>query len=152
MLTTGDVAPDFTFRSQDGSIHSLSEYSGLKNVVLFFYPKADTAGCTIEACSFRDHFDEFAGLDAVIIGVSHDQQPELNAFKVKRSLPFFLVSDPGGEIYEKFQVKSFLNFISPRVTFVIGTDGKIAWEFSSMIRFAEHAKGALRFLQSLESA
>jgi peroxiredoxin Q/BCP len=96
MLSPGDEAPGFTLSDQDGEPVSLSDFEG--RVVLYFYPRADTPGCTTEACSFRDRWEEFEERDVAVLGVSDDPVPLLSTFAEKHSLPVTLLSDPDGSV------------------------------------------------------
>jgi peroxiredoxin Q/BCP len=130
MLKVGDKAPDFTLTSDEGESVSLSDFKG-KQVVLYFYPKASTPGCTIEACDFRDLRPKFAKQDIVVLGVSADPVKALVNFKTKQKLNFPLLSDPDHKMIEsynqwrmkKFMGRSFKGIV--RSTFLIGPDGKI---------------------------
>lgn len=130
MLKEGMSAPDFKAKDQDGNTISLSDYRG-KNVVLYFYPKDNTPGCTKEACNFRDELDEFIDLNAVILGVSADSEASHKKFISKYELPFKLISDPDKKIIQKYGVwKEKNNFGIKalgivRSTFVIDKNGKI---------------------------
>lgn len=130
MLKEGMSAPDFKAKDQDGNTISLSDYKG-KNVVLYFYPKDNTPGCTKEACNFRDELDEFIDLNAVILGVSADSEASHKKFISKYELPFKLISDPDKKIIQKYGVwKEKNNFGIKalgivRSTFVIDKNGKI---------------------------
>ena len=127
MLKVGDKAPDFTLTSDEGKSISLSDFKG-KQVVLYFYPKASTPGCTIEACDFRDLRPKFAKQDIVVLGVSADPVKALVNFKTKQKLNFPLLSDPDHKMIEsygqwrmkKFMGRSFKGIV--RSTFLIGTD------------------------------
>ena len=129
-LAEGDRAPDFTLPSSSGKDVKLSSLRG-RQIVLYFYPKDDTPGCTIEACAFRDNLPKFEGLDAVILGVSSDSLDSHDRFINKYSLNFTLVSDEGlkaHRLYGTWKLK--INYGrkywgTERSTFVIGTDGKI---------------------------
>ena len=99
----GDKAPDFTLPTDGAGSVSLSKLNG-KKVVLYFYPKDDTSGCTAEACGFRDSFPDYGGAGAVVIGVSKDSAASHDKFKKKHGLPFILASDTGGEVCEKYGV------------------------------------------------
>ncbi len=101
MLKEGDKAPEFTLKDQNGKLHSLSEYKG-KTVVLYFYPKDDTPGCTIEACKFRDSTLEFSKKNAAIIGISKDDEKSHANFAKKFGLPFVLLSDPRMEVIKAY--------------------------------------------------
>ena len=129
-LVEGDPAPDFVLPSSNGESVKLSSLKG-KKVVLYFYPKDDTSGCTIEACAFRDHLQEFGRLDAVVLGVSKDSIESHTKFIEKYSLNFTLLSDEKGvahSLYDTWREK--INYGrkymgTERSTFVIGADGRI---------------------------
>ena len=131
MLKEGDSAPDFTVNDQDGNQVSLSEFSG-KNVILYFYPKDNTPGCTTEACDFRDRKDDFESLNAVIIGVSKDSEKSHVKFRDKFDLPFILLADTEKDVHEKYGTwvekkmygKTYMG--TQRATFIIDKGGKIA--------------------------
>jgi peroxiredoxin Q/BCP len=129
-LKPGDKAPEFTATTQDGRQVSLSDFKG-QTVVLYFYPRDDTPGCTKEACAFRDQFDALKKKGAVILGVSTDTAESHAKFARKYRLPFTLLADPGRKLVEAYGVygqKSFLGRKysgTHRVTFLIGPDGRI---------------------------
>jgi len=131
LIEPGKKAPAFTLKDQSGKTHKLSEYAG-RPVILYFYPKDDTPGCTKEACAFRDSYDEYLARDAVILGVSRDGEESHRKFKQKHDLPFTLLSDPDHEVAEAYGVwaeKSMYGRKSMgivRSTFVIAPDGTIA--------------------------
>lgn len=137
MPAAGDNAPDFSAPDQNGNTVSLKDFSG-KTVVLYFYPKDDTPGCTKEACGFRDDLSAFTGKNSVIIGVSPDDSKSHKKFVDKYNLPFTLLADPDKKICEAYgvwQEKSMYGRKSMgvvRSTFVIGPDGKIAKAFSNI--------------------
>jgi peroxiredoxin Q/BCP len=103
MMETGQTAPDFTLLTDDGTPLTLSEQVG-KNVVLYFYPRADTPGCTIESCEFRDAFPRFEGRDALILGISPDAVADQAKFKAKFDLPFTLLADADHAVAELYGV------------------------------------------------
>lgn len=121
-LAAGATAPNFTAKDDAGNTVSLSDYQG-KTVVLYFYPKDDTPGCTKEACSFRDAHETYQSKDVVVLGVSMDDSASHQAFKQKFSLPFTLVADPDGAITNAYDVSG--GGYSKRVTFVINGEGVI---------------------------
>jgi peroxiredoxin Q/BCP len=129
-LKEGDPAPAFTAGTSGGGRISLADFKG-RNVVLYFYPKDDTPGCTKEACAFRDHFSELKKRDAVVLGVSPDSVKSHDKFAGKFNLPFTLLSDEDKKIVETYGVwgqKSFMGrkyMGTHRVTFLIGPDGII---------------------------
>jgi len=130
MLNVGDTAPDFTLSDQFGEIHKLSDYRG-KKVVLYFYPKDDTPGCTKEACSFRDNFQEYRKRKMVVLGVSKDSTKSHVKFSEKYSLPFTLLSDDDTVVSQAYGVWGLKKFMGKeyyginRMTFIIDEDGQI---------------------------
>jgi peroxiredoxin Q/BCP len=136
-VTEGDTAPDFELPDQDGEPVRLSSLRG-KPVVLYFYPKADTPGCTTQACGIRDRKDEYDAADAVVLGVSPDEQGALRKFADKYGLPFTLLADSDHSVAEQYGVwvekknygKTYMGI--QRSTFVIGADGKIAKAFAKV--------------------
>lgn len=129
-LKEGDAAPDFSAATSGGGKISLAEFKG-KNVILYFYPKDDTPGCTKEACAFRDHFSEFKKRGAVVLGVSTDPVKSHDKFVEKFKLPFTLIADEDKQIVRAYGVwgeKSFMGrkyLGTHRVTFLIGPEGRI---------------------------
>lgn len=146
-LQPGSPAPDFTLTSQTGLAIRLADYKGKNPVVLYFYPKDDTTGCTKEACRFRDEFENFRKLGAVILGVSDDSTASHQQFSAKYKLPFLLLSDPGGKVRKLYGVKKTFGILPGRVTFVIDREGRIRSVFSSQTEFERHAQEALQALQ-----
>jgi thioredoxin-dependent peroxiredoxin len=134
MPDVGDAAPDFELQNQDGETVKLSDLRG-KTVVLYFYPKADTPGCTTQACGIRDRSSEYESAGAVVLGVSPDKPKALKKFADKYDLPFTLLSDDGHAVAEAYGVwakKSMYGrkyWGNERTTFVIDADGKIARVF-----------------------
>jgi len=131
VVREGDPAPDFTLRSDTGESITLSDLRG-RRVILFFYPKDDTSGCTTQACSFRDAYGEFEERGVVVLGVSPDTESSHASFKAKHGLPFTLLADPEHEVAERYGVwveKTMYGKTSmgiKRSTFVIDADGKVA--------------------------
>ena len=130
MLETGAAAPDFTLQNQDDESVSLSDYRG-RWVLLYFYPKADTPGCTVQACGVRDHGDDYAAADAVVLGVSPDPVKSLRKFAEKYGLPFTLLADADHGVAERYGVwaeKSMYGrnyWGNLRTTFIIDGGGVI---------------------------
>jgi peroxiredoxin Q/BCP len=149
-MKAGDRAPDFELRGNSGRTVKLADYLGKKTVVLYFYPKDETPGCTREACSFRDEYEDFTAAGAEVIGVSDDSVESHDAFAAHHKLPFVLASDPGGSLREKMGVKKTLGMLPGRVTFVIDKTGVIRDRFSSQIRFGAHVSNALELVKSLQ--
>ena len=130
MIEEGKKAPDFTLKDAEGKSHKLSDYKG-KKVVLYFYPKDNTPGCTVEACEFRDSYNEIKKKGAVILGISKDDEKSHKKFVDKYSLPFTLLADSEKKVVAKYGVwgeKSFMGrkyMGTTRATFVINETGKI---------------------------
>jgi len=151
-VTTGEPAPDFSLQDENQIWHRLSEYRG-KPLILYFYPKDYTPGCTREACGFRDDYSLFEQRGVVILGVSPDPPRSHRKFKEKYNLPFTLLSDPDHQVSElygawgkkKFLGREFDGIL--RTTFLIGPDGKLLKVFEN-VRPAEHSKEILEFLDS----
>jgi peroxiredoxin Q/BCP len=125
MIKPGDVAPSFAVKDQDGSEVKLEDFRG-KRVVLWFYPKADTPGCSMESCGFRDALPAYTKKDAVVLGMSFDPPADNAAFAKKFRLPYKLLSDPGGavaKLYGAFDPQS--PTYAKRNTYIIGPDGKV---------------------------
>jgi peroxiredoxin Q/BCP len=155
VLQEGQPAPDIHLNDDQGNPFVLSGLKG-KTVILFFYPKADTPGCTIEACEFRDSATKFSAADTVIVGVSPDGSSAQSAFKSKFDLPYALLADAEHKTAEDYGVwqpmtwdgKTFM--AAARTTFLIGKDGVIRKIFSK-VKPQGHAEEVYRALQSLET-
>lgn len=151
MLLIGNLAPDFTLPASDGTVISLSNFRG-KFVVLYFYPKDMTPGCTAEACDFRDYYDQFRDLNAVILGVSTDSVERHQKFVEKYSLPFLLLADEQHEVAEKYGVwKQKKNFGKEymgieRSTFVIDEEGRLLKEWRG-VKVKGHVEEALAYIR-----
>ena len=124
-LKVGDKAPDFKLTDAFGNFYSLSDYMGKKPVVLYFYPKADTPGCTKQACGIRDDWSKFEENGIQVFGISVDSQKSLKKFSEKYKLNFPLLSDEDKTVCRKYGVLNFLGFAN-RVTFIVDKEGKIA--------------------------
>jgi len=146
-LKEGDIAPDFTATTSGGGKLSLADFKG-KNIILYFYPRDDTPGCTKEACAFRDQFADFKKKGAVVLGVSTDPVKSHDKFVEKYKLPFTLLADEDKKIVEAYGVwgqKSFMGrkyMGTHRVTFLIGPDGRIK-KIWPEVKPAEHAAEVL---------
>ncbi len=138
-LAVGTVAPDFTTVDDEGNTVSLSDYKG-KVVVLYFYPKDDTPGCTKEAQSFRDNYQQYQDKDMVVFGVSMDDQASHKAFKEKYGLPFQLLVDKDGTLTKAYDVDG--GGYSKRVTYIINAEGKISY-VDEKVKTDTHAQDIL---------
>ncbi len=148
-IQVGDVAPDFRLPSLRGGELALSDFRGKKNVVLFFYPKDNTPGCTVEACTFRDAYEEFVAAGAEVIGISSDSLDSHQAFAARHNLQMQLVSDQGGKVREQYGVKSTLGLIPGRETFIIDKQGVVRHVFRSQLRPKNHVAESLAVLHAL---
>jgi len=127
MPKVGDKAPDFTVAASDGTTVHLKDIIGKGNIVLYFYPKDDTPGCTKEACGIRDSFDEFKGVNAIVFGVSFDSVESHKKFIEKYKLPFVLLADTDKKVAIAYGVADASSSTAARVTFIINKEGKIAF-------------------------
>jgi thioredoxin-dependent peroxiredoxin len=150
-VEAGSVAPEFTLPSQSGEMVSLKDFLGKKPIVLLFYPKDDTPGCTQEVCAFRDNFEEFRKLDAEVLGISSDSVETHESFAAKHNLPFTLLSDEGERVRRLYDVPSTLGMFPGRVTYIIDKEGMVRHVFSSQFDAARHVEEALKTLQSSRS-
>jgi peroxiredoxin Q/BCP len=151
-VKVGETAPDFTLTSQTGEAVTLSQFRGKKNVVLYFYPKDETPGCTREACTFRDSYTLFTDLGAEVIGVSADTVESHRAFATHYNLPFTLLSDMDNDVRKMYGAESTLGFIPGRVTFVIDKRGVVRHVFSSQLQPEKHVQEARQILIKLNEA
>ncbi len=151
----GQDAPEFNLPDQDGKMHSLAAHRG-EWVLLFFYPKDDTSGCTKQACGIRDSLPDFAKLSCTVFGISGDSVKSHRAFADKYSLPFTLLADEEKKVIDAYDVWRLKNkfgrefFGIVRTSFLINPEGKIAKVYESVVP-AEHAATALRDLAELQA-
>lgn len=146
-LSAGTQAPEFKLNDQTGQMHQLSDYRG-QTIVIYFYPKDDTPGCTTEACSFRDSYADFEQAGVTVIGISPDSEASHTKFAEKHQLPFTLLSDPDHQVCEAFGVWGLKKFMGReydgvfRTTFVIGPEGEIKHVFEN-VKPADHSQDVL---------
>ena len=151
-VEVGQTAPDFTLPASNGDSVSLADYRG-KYVVLYFYPKDMTPGCTTQACDFRDQYEKFSELDAVILGVSPDSVDRHNKFIEKHELPFLLLADEDHQVAETYAVwKLKKNFGKEyegieRSTFIIDKEGNLVKEFRK-VKVKDHVEEALQYIEN----
>jgi len=148
----GDRAPDFTLPDQTGTPVQLSDLVGRKAVVLYFYPKDQTPGCTMEARAFRDSYDAFTAAGADVIGVSGDSVASHRRFAANQGLPFLLLSDRDGKVREQYGVEKTLGLLPGRVTYVIDRDGMVRHVYSSQLRVTRHSRESLTVARELGTA
>jgi peroxiredoxin Q/BCP len=149
-IGVGDKAPDFTLPSQSGEQVRLQDRIGQGVVVLYFYPKDETSGCTREACAFRDSHEVFTDAGAEVIGVSSDSVEKHASFATHHKLPFTLLSDKGGKVRKEYGVPATLGLIPGRVTYVIDRDGTVRHVFNSMTNINGHVNDALEVVRQLQ--
>ena len=150
-IQVGDKAPDFTLPSQTGEQVRLQDRLGERVVVLYFYPKDNTSGCTAEACAFRDSYETFTDAGAEVIGVSSDSADKHAGFASKHRLPFTLLADQGGRVRKAYSVPAVLGFLPGRVTYVIDRTGTVRHVFSSMTNIDGHVSEALEVVRQLQA-
>jgi len=148
-IGVGDTAPDFTKTTQNGEALTLSQFRGDKAVVLYFYPKDETPGCTAEACTFRDNFEDFVDAGAVVIGVSQDSAESHKRFAEHHRLPFLLVSDQDKSLQKAYGVPKTMGLLPGRVTYVIDRNGEVQHVFSSQLNAKKHVREALDVVKRL---
>lgn len=149
-VKVGDKALEFTLPSQMGDDVKLSEFFGIKNVVLYFYPKDETTGCTKEACTFRDNYEELTKLGAEVIGVSGQSVESHKSFASHHGLPFILLSDEGNKVRELYGVPSSMGIIPGRVTYIIDKKGMVRHIFNSQTQAQKHVEEAKKTLLEIE--
>jgi len=146
-IKTGSTIPQFALADQNGNLFNINSVLGKKNLVIYFYPKDDSHGCTAQACSFQDQFEVFREADAVIIGISGQSVESHKEFALKHRLTFTLLSDEGNKIRKQFGVPTNLFGLLPgRVTYVADKTGKVIYIFDSQTQATKHVDEALRIL------
>ncbi len=149
-IKIGDKCPDFSLLDQNGEMVAIKEIIGEKNIVIYFYPKDNTWGCTKQACSFRDSFQDFIDLGCEVIGISTDSVDSHKMFSTKYNLNFKILSDVDDEVREKFGVpKSLFGIIKGRVTYIIDKKGNVAWIFNSQLNAEGHISKSIEVLKEL---
>jgi thioredoxin-dependent peroxiredoxin len=149
-VKVGDKAPDFAIPSQMGDNVTLSEFLGKKNIVLYFYPKDETLGCTREACTFRDSYEELTNLGAEVLGISGQSVASHKSFATHYGLPFILLSDVGNKVRELYGVPSSMGLIPGRVTYIIDKKGVVRHIFNSQTQTERHVEEAKTTLKEIE--
>lgn len=151
-VAVGDRAPDFRLPAADGTMVSLSDQLAQHVVVLYFYPKDNTKGCTTQACAFRDQYDDFRQAGAAVIGVSGDSAAQHDHFAGQYQLPFLLLSDADGAVRRDYGARAAFGLLPGRVTYVIDQTGIVRYHFSSMTQVQHHVREALKVVQALQPA
>jgi peroxiredoxin Q/BCP len=151
MIQIGDNCPVFKLKNQFGEEFNLANLLGNKTLVIYFYPKDDTPGCTKEACSFRDRFEEFQDLGCEVIGISSDSENKHKEFAEKHKLPFILLADTNQAVRKSFGVPgSLFGLIPGRVTYIIGKDKKVKGIFNSLLNPEGHIQHALELVKQMQ--
>lgn len=146
-LSEGDKIPDFELKNQDGELVKISDHIG-NPMVVYFYPKDDTPGCTREACSFRDSYEAFSDVGCEVFGISGDSVKAHKKFQQKHNLPFQLLADEGNKVRKQFGVPTNLFGLLPgRVTYIIDKSGTIIKTFNSQMGVNKHVTEALNALK-----
>lgn len=151
-VQVGDPAPDVCLKTESGGELRLSDFRNDKVVVLFFYPKDNTAICTREACAFRDAYEQFVEAGAVVIGVSADSAASHGAFAARHSLPFYLASDEDHALRRAFGVPKTFGLLPGRVTYVIDKAGIVRLVFSAQLTAERHVRESLQIVRRLMGA
>ena len=143
----GDKIPDFSLPDKDNKMFHLKDYLGKKILVIYFYPKDETKGCTAEACKFRDDYNTFVKSNSEVIGISADSPVSHKNFALNHNLPFILLSDEKNEVRNLFGVPgSMFGLLPGRVTYVIDKDGIVKLVFNSQMQFDKHSEEALQII------
>ncbi|MGA9388635.1 MAG: peroxiredoxin [Candidatus Bathyarchaeia archaeon] len=148
-VKVGDKAPDFMLPDQSGTRVSLRDFVGRKIIVLYFYPRDFSRGCTTEACAFRDSYDVFVDSGAQVIGVSSQSVDSHSEFAILNKLPFVLLSDEDGKVRELYGASSTLGLLPGRVTYIIDKKGIVRHVFSSQLNPTKHIEEALKIVKEI---
>lgn len=147
-LQVGDAIPFFTLVDQNGQNFKSGDFIGKKKLVIYFYPKDESAVCTAEACAFRDSFADFADLGAEVIGINSGTTESHLKFTKKNRLPFRLLSDPDNKLLKQFGIKPWL-FLPGRETFIVGLDGKISYKYRAFLDGSGHSEKIMAYLKDI---
>ncbi|NCR41020.1 MAG: peroxiredoxin [Microcystis aeruginosa W13-11] len=147
-IKVGDQVPNFSLLSQTGTTVNISDLIGKKSLVIYFYPKDDTPGCTAESCAFRDSYEVFTDAGAEVIGISADSPQSHQQFAQKYNLPFTLLSDSDNQVRKLFGVPATLFVLPGRVTYIIDKEGIVRHIFDSMLDVKAHVTESLNTIKS----
>ena len=149
-LPVGSTIPNFKLKDQKGEWFDTADHIGKKPLVIFFYPKDFTPGCTAEVCSFRDSFEDFSDAGALVVGISSDSEKSHRNFSKKHALPFVLLSDTDKTVQRKFKVaKRFMSLLPGRETFVIDKTGRVVLVFQAL-QASGHVRNALKAIKGIQ--
>ena len=151
-ISIGDTCPSFSLQNQDGKIINIQDYIGSKNLIIYFYPKDNTPGCTKEACSFRDAMQELNTLDCAVFGISADSVESHKKFANQFRLTFHLLSDEGNAVRKTFKVSANLFGLIPgRVTYIVNKEGKIVHIINNQMNPDKHIEETIKTITSLDA-
>jgi len=149
-ISIGDTCPNFSLKNQNDELININDFIGAKHIVIYFYPKDNTPGCTKEACSFRDAMQELNNLDCEVFGISADSVASHKKFADQFRLTFHLLSDVGNEVRKSFKVPANLFGLIPgRVTYIVNKEGKVAHVINSQTDPDKHIKETIEFVSNL---
>jgi peroxiredoxin Q/BCP len=150
MLKIGDTLPDFMLPDQDGNDFYMHKIVGKKNLVVYFYPKDESVACTMEACKFRDYFEDFINYECDVIGISGDSVESHQRFSRNLGLPFVLLSDEENKIRKKFGVpRNLFGLLPGRVSYIVDKKGVIRHIVNSQLNIKKHVNEAIMHLQKI---
>ncbi|MCF6243113.1 MAG: peroxiredoxin [Bacteroidales bacterium] len=150
-LKVGDKAPDFSLLNQKGEKITLKQLIKDSVLVLYFYPKDETKGCTAQACKFRDDYEQFKEIGARVVGISSDSVLAHQKFIQNHNLPFMLLADIDGKVRKEYEVPKTLGLIPGRVTYIINRQGKIIHIFNSQLNPKKHVSVAISVIKSVSN-
>lgn len=149
-LKIGDRIPDFVLKDQNDTDFNITDFRGKQILVIYFYPKDDTPGCTTEACSFRDEYEVFTDMNVKVIGISSDDVASHKKFAEKYNLPFTLLADVDKKVRKLFGVpKSFLGMVPGRVTYIVDKEGILVHIFNSMTDAKKHISESISIIKKM---
>lgn len=149
-IKIGDRIPSFSLKDQNNKLIDIDSFQGKEKLVIFFYPKDESPGCTAQACAFRDAYQDFTDHGATVIGISSDSEESHKKFKDHHQLPFILFSDPDGKIRKLFGVpKSMLGILPGRVTYVTDKDLVVQHIFNSQLKIEKHIEESLEVIRKI---
>lgn len=143
--------PDFDLKDQEGRNVRSKDLMGKGFFVVYFYPHDDTPGCTVEACAFRDAFEDFKDAGAAVYGISSDTPESHGAFAKKHRLPFTLLADEGGHVRDAFGVPMTMGMLAGRVTYVFDPDGILRYSFNSQSKVKQHVERSLDMIRKMRN-
>lgn len=150
-IKVGDKAPVFKLTDKNGEVFDLSTLIGKKNLVIYFYPKDETPGCTAEACTFRDNYEDFLQYNCEVIGISNDSPESHASFADNHSLPFILLTDENRKVQKLYGVPKTAGIMTGRVTYLVDKNGGVQMVFNSQSKATQHTTEALAKLKEINS-